>query len=147
MPSNLDEIKYRSGDLPKPEVNPEHLRVYGHMLCPFVQRAYIALSCKDIPFQKVFVDLDNKAQWHKDFNGGLVPILESPSGCMVNESGVIMDFAEEFAKPGQGIPLRPNEGKPGDVESNMKTAKMRLNMQKFDGIFHKSFWGTFLNRF
>ena len=30
--SNLEKFFYASGDNPKPEVNPEHLRVYGHML-------------------------------------------------------------------------------------------------------------------
>ena len=68
--SNLEEMYYRAGDLPKPEVNPEHLRVYGHQLCPFVQRAYLTLGAKGIPFQKCNVDLETKAQWHIDYNDG-----------------------------------------------------------------------------
>mmetsp|Transcript_13747 Transcript_13747/g.23439 ORF Transcript_13747/g.23439 Transcript_13747/m.23439 type:complete len:101 (+) Transcript_13747:42-344(+) len=99
MTGGLEEMYYNAGDLPKPEVNSEHLRVYGHQLCPFVQRAYLALSCKDIEFQKVNMNLDQKAQWHKDINGGLVPILETPSGKFFNESAFIVQFALEFAKP------------------------------------------------
>jgi glutathione S-transferase len=59
------------------------------MLCPYVQRAYFALSAKKIPYQKVNVDLRNKAKWHLDLNGGLIPVLESPDGTLVNESGFI----------------------------------------------------------
>ena len=86
---SLEEINYLSGDLPKPEVNPDHLRVYGHQLCPYVQRAYFALTAKDIPYQKVNVELRNKAKWHLDINGGLIPLLESPDGTIVHESGYI----------------------------------------------------------
>ena len=45
---SLDTIYYASGDNPKPEPNAEHLRVYGHQLWPFVQRARFALQAKDI---------------------------------------------------------------------------------------------------
>ena len=100
MPGNLDEMFFRGGEEPKPAVNTEQLRVYGHRLCPFVQRSYLALSFKDVPFQKCNMELDNKAQWHKDINGGLVPILETPKGDIVNESAVIMQFAMEMAGPG-----------------------------------------------
>jgi len=57
-----------------------------------------------------------KAEWHKAFNEGLIPILESPDGTMVNESGVIANFAIDFAPEGQGMKLWPHEGAPkGDI--------------------------------
>jgi len=43
------------------------------------------------------MNLGDKAQWHLDFNNGLVPVLESPDGTMINESAVISAFASEFA--------------------------------------------------
>ena len=67
-----------SKDEVKPSVNPEQLRIYSHPVCPFVQRSELALGWKQIPFQKVFVELRQKAKWHMDLNGGLVPILETP---------------------------------------------------------------------
>ncbi len=67
-----------SKDEVKPSVNTEQLRVYSHPVCPFVQRSFLALGWKQIPFQKVFVELRQKAKWHQDLNGGLVPILETP---------------------------------------------------------------------
>jgi len=41
------------------------------------------------------MDLNKKAQWHLDFNGGLVPILENPNGDLIKESGIIAQFAIE----------------------------------------------------
>ena len=99
--TNLETIYYGSGNEPKPAVNPDQLRIYGHMLCPFVQRSYFAFGAKKNPFQKVNVHLVvvEKAQWHLDFNGGLIPVLESPDGTLINESGFIAEFANEFAGP------------------------------------------------
>lgn len=106
--TNLEPIYYGSAGEPKPSVNPEHLRIYGHMLCPFVQRSYFAFGAKKIPFQKVHMSLIEKAQWHLDFNGGLVPILETPTGTMINESGFIAEFGNDFAGPDQGLKLWPH---------------------------------------
>jgi glutathione S-transferase len=44
------------------------------------------------------MDLNNKAKWHMDLNGGTIPILEMPSGEIIVESKVIMDFAHEYGK-------------------------------------------------
>jgi len=57
----------------------------------------LSLAAKGIKFQKVHMNLGDKAQWHLDFNNGLVPVLESPDGTMINESAVISAFASEFA--------------------------------------------------
>ena len=55
-------------------------------------------------------------------NGGLIPVLESPDGTMVNESGFIAEFAENFAPEGQGLVFWPHKAAPlGDVAANMKT--------------------------
>ena len=78
------------------------MRLYGHNLCPFVGRARYTLSAKNVEFQEVHVDLNNKAQWHKDFNGGMVPIMETPHGDMIPESGIVAQYAIE-AKPEGGI--------------------------------------------
>ena len=45
----LDTLFY-GGDEPKPETNKNHLRLYGHNLCPFVARARYALALKGIQF-------------------------------------------------------------------------------------------------
>jgi len=55
------------------------------------------------------MDIRQKAQWHLDLNNGFMPILENTNGHMVFESAVIMSFASDLAKPGEGIPIWPHE--------------------------------------
>ena len=85
----LERIISAAGNQAKQEVNKNHLRLYGHTLCPFVARARYALVLKKIAFQDVQMDLNQKAQWHLDFNGGMVPVLETPQGDLIKESGII----------------------------------------------------------
>ena len=135
MSSNLQTIYYGSGEEPKPAINPEHLRLYSHELCPFVERSVLALRAKEIPFQLCQTDLEVKAEWHMKLNGGLIPVLESPDGTLVNESGFISEFAGNFAPAGQGLAFWPHETAPkGDVAANMQTVKHKLQMQRFDKL-------------
>jgi len=48
------------------------------------------------------MDLNEKAQWHIDFNGGSVPVLETTTGVLVPESGIIAQWALEH-NPNEGI--------------------------------------------
>ena len=77
------------GSNEKPPVNQNHIRMYGHNLCPFVTRSRWTYACKDVQFQEVFVDLNDKAQWHLDFNNGFIPVLETPAGDLIPESGIV----------------------------------------------------------
>ena len=63
-------------------------------------RAVFAFAAKEIPFEKCIVDMHSKAQWHLDFNGGLVPILEKQDGTLIKESDVIANLASEWAPAG-----------------------------------------------
>ena len=45
----------------KPETNKNYLRLYGHNLCPFVEKARIALNAKQIQFQICEIDMQEKA--------------------------------------------------------------------------------------
>ena len=82
-------------DVPKPATNTSHFRLYNHNLCPFSARTRYTMACKDIQFQICEVDLNEKAQWHLDANGGASPLLETPAGDLIPESGVIMQWALE----------------------------------------------------
>lgn len=107
----LEPFIWRGGSCEKPPTNKNHLRLYSHNLCPFVARVRYTLACKEIPFQMVYLDLQNKAQWHKDYNGGTVPILEKPDGSLENESAQMMAWAIE-SQAGKGIDLMPADSKP-----------------------------------
>lgn len=120
--NTLEMIFYAGGDLPKPEVNTSHLRLYGHNLCPFTTRARYTLAAKGIPFQQCMVDLHHKGQWHSAFNGGTVPILETPQGDLIPETAIIMQYALE-SSPAGGIQLVPSDP--------VEAAKMRVKMEEF----------------
>ena len=103
---------------------------------------------KEIKFQKCETSLVKKAQWHLDFNNGFLPVLEAPSGDMVNESGVLMEMASNLASKGQGLPLWPHEAEAeGDIAASMETGKHRLLMQQFDKFAIMGFYGAYIDNF
>ena len=112
-------------DTPKPEVNPQYLRLYGHLLCPFVEKVRMALAAKGVKYQRCEVDLGKKTQWHLDINGGMVPVTELPNGSIIIESKVQMDFVED-AYPGQGYSMLP--------EDPVKRAHMRVAVALVDNV-------------
>lgn len=76
-----------------------------------------------------------------------MPLLETPDGSIVFESAVIMNFAQDFAKPGVGLPIWPHEAaEAGDLTASMKTAQMRLDMLAFDK-FNMKVFGALMSRF
>lgn len=83
------------------------LTLVSHALCPFVQRAAIALSEKNVPFDRISIDLDNKPDWFLAISPlGKVPLLkvERADGteAVIFESNVICEYLEE-TQPGVRI--------------------------------------------
>jgi glutathione S-transferase len=75
------------------------LELISHDLCPFVQRAEIALREKDVPFTRTTVDLDNRPGWFNDISPrGKVPLLRV-RGEVIFESAVILEYLEETQPP------------------------------------------------
>jgi len=80
------------------------LTLVSHLLCPYVQRAAIALHEKGVPFERVVIDLANKPRWFLDISPlGKVPLLKvrRPDGseAVLFESNVICEYLEE-TQPG-----------------------------------------------
>ena len=80
------------------------LTLVSHLLCPYVQRAAIALGEKGVPFERIVIDLANKPQWFLDISPlGKVPLLkvQRPDGteAVLFESNVICEYLEE-TQPG-----------------------------------------------
>ena len=76
----------------------------SHLLCPYVQRAAIALGEKGVPFERVVIDLANKPQWFLDISPlGKVPLLKvqraDGTEAVLFESNVICEYLEE-TQPG-----------------------------------------------
>jgi glutathione S-transferase len=90
------------------------LTLVSHHLCPYVQRAAIALAEKGIPFERVTIDLANKPDWFLALSPlGKVPLLRVPrpdgAETVLFESSVICEYIEE-TQPGEKLhPADPLE--------------------------------------
>src|SRR5436305_3731279 len=75
------------------------LTLISHKLCPYVQRAVIALNEKDVPFERVDIDLASKPDWFLKLSPlGKVPVLvvRSEDGeVALFESNVICEYIED----------------------------------------------------
>jgi glutathione S-transferase len=75
------------------------LTLISHKLCPYVQRAVIALNEKGVPFERVDIHLANKPDWFLKLSPlGKVPVLvvQSDGGeVALFESNVICEYIEE----------------------------------------------------
>jgi glutathione S-transferase len=79
------------------------LKLVSHKLCPYVQRAVIALTEKGVPFERIDVDLANKPDWFKKVSPlGKTPVL-LVGDTAIFESAVILECLEET----QPNPLHP----------------------------------------
>ena len=75
------------------------LELVSHALCPYVQRAVIALTEKGVPFTRTVVDLDDKPTWFTALSPlGKVPLLRV-DGVVLFESAVICDYLDETLEP------------------------------------------------
>jgi glutathione S-transferase len=82
------------------------LKLISHKLCPYVQRAVIALTEKGVPFERIDIDLANKPDWFLKISPlGKTPVLVVGDKAIF-ESAVILEYLEE---------TQPNALHPGDA--------------------------------
>jgi glutathione S-transferase len=71
------------------------LKLISHKLCPYVQRAVIALAEKRVAFERVDIDLANKPDWFLGISPlGKTPVLQV-GDVPIFESAVILEYLEE----------------------------------------------------
>jgi glutathione S-transferase len=81
------------------------LKLISHKLCPYVQRAVIALTEKGVAFERIDVDLANKPDWFLAISPlGRTPVLQV-GDTAIFESAVILEYLEET----QPKPLHPTD--------------------------------------
>jgi glutathione S-transferase len=79
------------------------LKLISHKLCPYVQRAVIALTEKGVSFERIDIDLANKPDWFLAISPlGKTPVL-LVGDVPIFESAVILEYLEET----QPKPLHP----------------------------------------
>lgn len=78
----------------------------SHHLCPYVQRAVIALTEKNIRHRRIYVDLSRKPDWFRRISPlGKVPLLKVGETVLF-ESAVICEYLDETT-PGSLHPAQP----------------------------------------
>lgn len=106
------------------------LTLVSHGLCPYVQRAAIALEEKGVAFERIDIDLDNKPDWFKAISPlGKVPLLKV-GDAVIFESAVIVEYLEET----QPHPLHPADP--------LKRAEHRAWME-FGSAILADIWGFY----
>src|SRR5438552_17857903 len=79
------------------------LKLISHKLCPYVQRAVIALTEKGVGFERIDIDLAKKPDWFVAISPlGKTPVLQVGE-VPIFESTVILEYLEET----QPHPLHP----------------------------------------
>ena len=132
----LETIYVDEVTTPRPALNENHPRMYGHHNCPFVEKVRLAFAARNVVYQKCEVDLGKKTPWHIEINGGLVPIYELPDGTQLLESKILMDYAEE-AFPDQGYSMLPADP--------VQRAQMRLAIPLSEQLF-SAFYTMFMKK-
>ncbi len=81
----------------------DKLVLMSHHLCPYVQRAVIALEEKGIPYERKYIDLANKPDWFLEISPlGKTPVL-TVNDTPLFESSAILEYLEDT----QLYPLHP----------------------------------------
>ena len=75
------------------------LTLISHALCPYVQRAVIALEEKDAAYDRIDIDLKNKPEWFLKISPlGKTPVLKVGQEAIF-ESAVICEYLEDTVGP------------------------------------------------
>lgn len=78
---------------------PHTLTLVSHTLCPYVQRAAIALTEKGIAFERINIDLANKPEWFLKVSPlGKTPVL-LVEGQAIFESAAICEYLDDTVQP------------------------------------------------
>jgi len=137
------------------------LKLISHKLCPYVQRAVIALTEKGVAFERIDVDLANKPDWFLAISPlGRTPVL-LVGDTAIFESAVILEYLEETQpKPLHPVdPLRRAEhrawiefgsavlndiagfyGAPNDVAFQSKTVQLEQRFARLEARVAASPW-------
>ena len=79
--------------------NQKQLTLISHKLCPYVQRAVIALEELGVEYQRIDIDLEHPPEWFKRLSPlGKVPVLRVDDETVLFESAVIAEYINDISR-------------------------------------------------
>jgi glutathione S-transferase len=84
------------------------LILISHALCPYVQRAVIALEELDMPYKRIDIDLNAPPEWFLQLSPlGKVPVLVINDDVVLFESSVIAEYINDITEGNMlsGVPI------------------------------------------
>jgi len=130
----LKELRLEKEGFIQPPPNPKYYRLYGHYLCPYVERALLALAFKKVPYQFVSIDFPSRPKWYYDLpSKGKVPLLEFPNQSKhLPESANICIYLDENFNTGMELIPKDNEELKGKILGLKDIAgRFEINFYKF----------------
>ena len=105
------------------------ITLYDADRCPYCARVRIVLAEKDVAYETVVVDLDDRPAWIYEKNPtGKVPVFEEGE-FVLPESAVIMEYLEERYPEPALLPADPAD-----------RALVRLRIERFDDALGNSYY-------
>ena len=84
----------------------DSLKLVSHPLCPYVQRAVIVMTEKQVAFERIDIDLADKPAWFLELSPtGKTPLLMVGETHALFESAAIVEYLDETC----GTPLMPTD--------------------------------------
>ncbi|KAM0788690.1 hypothetical protein ACM66B_002787 [Microbotryomycetes sp. NB124-2] len=113
------------------------LKLYSAKICPWAQRATLALQEVGADYEHVEIDLGNKPSWYGSINPALkVPVLQlgedNDKAAKIPESNVIMELVSDLY-PGKLLPSDP-----------VKRAEARYFVERFNQVVSTPYYSLIL---
>ncbi|KAK4055760.1 hypothetical protein OIV83_000307 [Microbotryomycetes sp. JL201] len=109
------------------------LKLYSAKICPWAQRATLALQETGASYEHVEIDLANKPSWYGSVNPALkVPVLQLGEDNKIPESNVIMELVSDLY-PGKLLPEDP-----------IKRAEARYFVERFNQVVSTPWYSVLL---
>ncbi|KAL9548454.1 hypothetical protein MBANPS3_005667 [Mucor bainieri] len=113
----------------------DKITFYNAIVCPYAQRAAIALKEVGAEYETVLIDLQNKPDWYKDVNPELkVPAL-NVEGQNLAESLVIIEYLADRFPEAKLLPKEP-----------LKRANIRFAIEYFSSKVSTEFYKYVFNQ-
>ncbi|KAI5637093.1 pyrimidodiazepine synthase [Phthorimaea operculella] len=91
---DMSEKHLKAGDV-LPPYNGK-LRLFAMRFCPYAERSVLVLNAKNLQYDLVFINLDQKPEWIFDYSPrGTVPALEYEQGKSIFDSNIINVYLDE----------------------------------------------------